>query len=170
MAEYDAGDAGSAGGQGTSPPGWKSRLVRYLTYGLFAWLGCLILFLLSQSHDEPPEPEPAEVKREVPPKGYDPVRDVHDSAEAAKEIDTMLAAAGASKILSFTDVSNKDGHLIVHFNEVYSKLDRRGRAELEGNIVKYWNDTKWVVRRGWSSAVEFVEHEGKSARSHTEKP
>lgn len=161
-------------GPGPAPPPRKSRLGRYLTYVLFAWMGLLVLFLLAQSSEEPTaDPGPAKgpvMAKAPPPRGYDPVRDVHDSVQAAKEIDTMLTRSGAEKILKFSDVSTKDGHLIVHFKEVYNLLGTDDKALLERQILTYWRQTKYVAVQGWSPTVEFIEHTENSSHSRTRTP
>jgi len=107
-----------------------------------------------------------------PPRGYDSLRDVRASAEATKLMEKTLleAAKDTDQILLFVEISIADGHLVVHFKDLYSQLDPGDRAGYEEGIAVAWRSTGYVKDREWSPNVEFVEHAEGVTRSHLDRP
>lgn len=156
----------------------QSRLSRYMTYGMLVWVALLIGFFLAQRNQPPGGVDvlqaegAADAEKGGPPRGYDSVRDVSDSVKAAKMIDGQLVKStpGADKIIEFVDVSNRDGHLVVHFKEIYNVLSMSEKAPLEDDLVRLWGASEYVSQRKWNPNVEIVEHAGKGTRSRMKTP
>jgi hypothetical protein len=174
--EHHGADHGSGPGSprvGSSRSGCLGRL---LSYFLIGWVVLLGLYILSLLSGEPETHEPAAVKDEpaatAPPRGYNALRDVHDSVEAAKLVDRKLidVIPELGKIVAFVDVSQTDGHLMVHFKDVYTPLPMTDKRPFEELIADLWRSLSYVKDRGWSPNLEIVEHDGDRTTSRTIRP
>lgn len=98
----------------------------------------------------------------APSVGYDRLRDREKAAKAAEAFEGLMFSTtpSAKSVLSFVDISMRDGHLLVYFKALFSEQDPALKQSIQASIETVWRDTKYVREMGWPARVEFIEDKG----------
>ena len=81
--------------------------------------------------------------------------DLDEAGKAAENFETLLFSSdGTKNLISFVDVSMRDGHLILWIKKGMLRLKEKTSNDLYQSILNIWKDTKFVREKNYGGWME----------------